>query len=60
MGAGTTGLVARQLGRDYLGCELNPDYAKMAEKRIRKSFPTGRPLSPEQQQLSGNKFRLFD
>ena len=34
MGAGTTGLVARKLGRNYIGFELNPEYIKIAEKRI--------------------------
>lgn len=34
MGAGTTGLVARKLGRDYVGIELNPKYINIAEKRI--------------------------
>lgn len=34
MGAGTVGLVAKQLGRDYIGLELNPEYAKMATDRI--------------------------
>lgn len=34
MGAGTTGLVAKKLGRQYLGIELNPEYIKIAEKRI--------------------------
>lgn len=34
MGAGTTAVVARSLGRQYLGCELNPEYIKIAEKRM--------------------------
>ena len=34
LGAGTTGLVAKQLGRDFIGIELNPEYCRMAEKRI--------------------------
>lgn len=34
VGAGTTGLVARKLGRNYIGIELNPKYIEMAEKRI--------------------------
>jgi len=34
MGAGTTGVVATRLGRQYLGIELNPEYIKIAEKRI--------------------------
>jgi site-specific DNA-methyltransferase (adenine-specific) len=33
-GAGTTGLVAGQLGRDFLGIELNPEYCRMARGRI--------------------------
>ena len=34
MGSGTTGLVAVNLGRNYSGIEINPDYIKMAEERI--------------------------
>jgi len=37
MGAGTTGMVAKQLGRNYVGIELNPEYIKIAEKRIKDS-----------------------
>ena len=33
-GAGTVGLVAVNLGRRYLGIELNPDYVRIAEARI--------------------------
>lgn len=33
-GSGTTGVVAQRLGRDFLGIELNPEYAAMAERRI--------------------------
>lgn len=39
MGAGTTGLVAKKLGRSYIGIELNPEYVEMAESRI-NSCPT--------------------
>ena len=35
-GAGTVGVVAKKLGRRYLGIELNPDYVEMAGKRIDK------------------------
>lgn len=34
-GAGTTCLVSRELGRDYIGIELNPEYVVMAEKRLK-------------------------
>lgn len=33
-GSGTTGEVALQQGRNYIGTELNPDYAKLSLKRI--------------------------
>ena len=33
-GAGTTGFVATQQGRKYVGLELNPEYAEIAEKRL--------------------------
>lgn len=34
MGAATTAVVAAKLGRDYVGIELNPEYIKIAEKRL--------------------------
>jgi len=33
-GSGTTGSVAKQLGRNYIGLERDPDYAKLAGKRL--------------------------
>lgn len=36
MGAGTTAVAAAQLGRQYIGIELNPEYVGMAEKRIKR------------------------
>ena len=33
-GAGTTAVAAEQLGRDWLGIELNPDFAELAKRRI--------------------------
>ena len=33
-GTGTTGMVARRLGRKFIGCELYPVYAEMARKRL--------------------------
>lgn len=33
-GAGTTLLAANRLGRDAIGIEISPDYAKLAEERI--------------------------
>ncbi len=34
MGSGTTAQVALQHGRQYLGCELNPDYGPLIQKRL--------------------------
>lgn len=34
MGSGTTAQVAQSLGRQYIGCELNPAYAALQQKRI--------------------------
>lgn len=38
-GAGTTGLVAQRLGRDFVGIELNPEYCEMARARIEEDMP---------------------
>jgi len=38
MGAGTTALVAKQEGRQYVGFELNPAYVDMANKRLFEHF----------------------
>jgi len=35
-GAGTTGVVAKEAGRGFLGIELNPEYIVLAERRIAK------------------------
>jgi len=34
MGSGTTGLVAMKLNRNYVGIELNPEYIKIAERKL--------------------------
>ena len=34
MGAGTVGVVAKKLNRNYIGIELNPEYIEIANKRI--------------------------
>lgn len=38
-GAGTTGLVATRLHRNFIGIELNQDYIAMASKRIEQDAP---------------------
>ena len=34
MGSGTTAMVAKELGRFYLGCELHEDYGQLINKRL--------------------------
>ena len=38
-GSGTTAVVALKNGRNYIGTELNPEYVKIAEARIKESVP---------------------
>ena len=40
-GAGTVGVVAKKLGRQYLGVEVNSDYILMARERIAKGGSKG-------------------
>jgi len=39
MGSGTTAQVALQHGRQYLGCELNPEYGPLQQERIAAATP---------------------
>ncbi|WOE74210.1 site-specific DNA-methyltransferase [Alterisphingorhabdus coralli] len=38
-GTGTTGAVARRLGRDWIGCERDETYIEVAEQRISDALP---------------------
>jgi site-specific DNA-methyltransferase (cytosine-N4-specific) len=38
-GTGTTLAVAKRLGRRYVGCELNPEYCRMIEDRLKRKAP---------------------
>ena len=39
MGSGTTAMVAKSLGRDYIGCELHEDYGNLIQKRVQDYVP---------------------
>lgn len=41
MGSGTTGVACMQLGRRFIGCEIDPTYFAIAEKRIREAAAQG-------------------
>lgn len=38
MGAGTTAVVARKLNRNFIGFELNPEYIKISERRLKQEL----------------------
>lgn len=38
MGAGTTAVVAKKLNRHFAGCDLNPEYVCIAERRLRNEI----------------------
>jgi site-specific DNA-methyltransferase (adenine-specific) len=38
MGSGTTSVVARKLNRNYVGIELNEEYIKIAERRLKQKI----------------------
>lgn len=38
LGSGTTAVVAKKNGRDYIGIDCNPEYCKMAESRLENTF----------------------
>ena len=38
MGSGSTAIASRMLERDYIGYEINPDYVKIANKRIEEEI----------------------
>ncbi len=42
-GTGTTGAVAKKLGRNFIGCERDPEYIAAARERIAKVIPVADP-----------------
>jgi site-specific DNA-methyltransferase (adenine-specific) len=57
MGSGTTGVACVQLGRNFIGCEIDPKYFAIAEKRIKDAaaqpqlFTAEKQPQPEQEGL---------
>ena len=58
-GSGTTGKVAVELGREFIGCELNPDYADLAAKRITNPKKWAVPGTVSLKPLNGQR-ELFE
>lgn len=46
MGSGTVALAAEQYGRDWIGIELNPEYARLAEQRLAQGRTSRSPDRP--------------
>ena len=40
IGTGTTAIAAKQLGRNYIGLELDSDYVKIAKKNVAEAKET--------------------
>jgi DNA modification methylase len=38
MGSGTTAAVAQKLGKNYVGIELNPEYVKISERKLKREL----------------------
>ena len=65
LGSGTTGIAMSRLGHDIVGVELNPEYAKICESRIRHWMPIGIEIKSEAQvgkaePQKGKQFSIFD
>ena len=53
-GSGTTGAVAIKYLRSYIGCELNPSYIKLTNRRLSKVQPLLIPMSALTQRAADN------
>ena len=65
LGSGTTGIAMSRLGNDFVGIELNPEYAKICESRIRHWMPIGTKIESEAQvgkaqPQEGEQISIFD
>ena len=52
-GSGTTGLAAKNLGRHYIGIEINPAFCKLAEGRIQTAAQKRRDTAREKSSADG-------
>ena len=65
MGSGTTGVAALQLGRNFIGCEKDPKYFAIAEKRLSEAVLQPSLFTPSNNRVqrtggeSGSQSSLF-
>jgi site-specific DNA-methyltransferase (adenine-specific) len=57
-GAGTSLLVAKKLGRRYVGIELSPTYCRISEARLKETAPIEESVSTMQKSGSGKAVHL--
>jgi len=65
LGSGTTGIAMSRLGHDFVGIELQEEYAKICEARIRHWMPLGTEIESEAQvgkaePKKGEQVSIFD
>ena len=65
LGSGTTGIAMSRLGHDFVGVELQPEYAKICEARIRHWMPIGTEIESEaevgkKETEEGDTISIFD
>jgi hypothetical protein len=65
MGSGTTGIAMSRLGHDFVGIELNKEYAELSEARIRHWMPVGTEIDSEAnvgkaEPAPGGQVSIFD
>ena len=65
LGSGTTGIAMSRLHHDFVGIELNPEYARICEARIRHWMPIGTEIESEAQvgkaePKKGEQISIFD
>lgn len=65
LGSGTTGIAMSRLGHDFVGVELNKEYAELSEARIRHWMPIGTEINSEAQvgkaePAQGGQVSIFD
>jgi site-specific DNA-methyltransferase (adenine-specific) len=58
VGSGTVALASKELGKNYIGVDINPEYVKIAEKRLNPKKEVGEPKK-EKVILAGKAQRAF-
>jgi site-specific DNA-methyltransferase (adenine-specific) len=48
MGSGTTGVACAQIGRKFIGIEIEPKYFDIACRRIEQAYAQGKLFEPQQ------------